>query len=94
MKSSATPDTSAEELLIRERIYDTESAPDFIHREYGQRFSRQTMRKWRCVGGGPMFFRGVGGRVFYRESALRNWIESKRSPEVGSTSELPPRRGF
>ncbi len=88
-QAHAVPAVTAQ--LAHERIYDTAGASKFIYDEYGERISRQTYRKWRCVGGGPAFFKGVGGRVFYREGTLRAWIEAKRSPEVGSTSELTER---
>ena len=37
----------------------------------------QTLRKWRCLGGGPPYIRlgrGLGARVAYRPADLNEWL--------------------
>jgi hypothetical protein len=36
-----------------------------------------TLAKWRSSGIGPRFLR-IGSKVFYEESALNSWLESRR----------------
>jgi hypothetical protein len=48
-------------------------------------YAEASLDRMRCVGGGPRFLKH-GPRVFYRPSALRDWIDSK-TRELGSTSE-------
>jgi hypothetical protein len=45
--------------------------------------AKQTLAKWRCLGGGPEFVR-VGSRIFYEQSALDAWLDTRRHT---STSE-------
>jgi hypothetical protein len=45
--------------------------------------AKQTLAKWRCLGGGPEFVR-VGSRIFYEQSALDAWLDARRH---SSTSE-------
>ena len=51
--------------------------------------AKQTLAKWRCLGGGPEFVR-VGSRIFYEHRALDAWLDARRRT---STSEVtsPPR---
>ena len=47
----------------------------------------QTLRRWRCVGGGPPYVRlgrGPGARVAYRLSDLNEWLNMRT---FASTSE-------
>jgi hypothetical protein len=44
-----------------------------------------TLAKYRTLGGGPSFVR-FGRRIFYRPSALAEWIAS-RTRELKNTSE-------
>jgi Helix-turn-helix domain len=42
----------------------------------------ETMTAWRCAGRGPRYVK-IGRRVFYRESALRDWLRvQERDPAV------------
>jgi hypothetical protein len=45
--------------------------------------AKQTLAKWRCLGGGPEFVR-VGARIMYDQSALDAWLDARRRT---STSE-------
>jgi hypothetical protein len=45
-----------------------------------------SLDRMRCVGGGPRFLKH-GPRVFYRPSALREWIVAK-TRELSTTSDL------
>lgn len=78
------------ETPTKERIFDPSGLVNFLTQEFNYRISEATLRKLRCVGGGPPFFK-QGARVAYRESSSRAWVASKSTPEVRSTSELPKR---
>ena len=69
---------------------DQAGAAAFLWAECGVKCSPMTLRKLRCVGGGPPFYK-VMSRVFYDRDGLRAWGFSRRSPVVNSTSELPSR---
>ena len=49
------------------------------------RRSVQTLARWRCEGQGPRFVR-VGGRIHYRVSDVRAWLDGRTAQ---STSERP-----
>lgn len=57
--------------------------PPVVAARYLGGIAKQTLAKWRCVGGGPEFVR-VGSRIFYEESALNTWLDARRR---SSTSE-------
>lgn len=69
------------------RRFDTNAASKFLLDEEGVKLAPGTLRKRRCVGGGPRFYKAAGA-VFYSESSLREFAATIRSPEVSSTSEL------
>ena len=74
-----------------EPLYDEIRASSYLQ-ELGAPIAPATLRKKRCVGGGPEFFKSFGGRVFYRRHALNEWAESQRSAALRSTSDLPNKR--
>ena len=41
-------------------------------------FSPTTLRKLRCIGGGPHFFK-KGGKILYRKEDLIVWVEESGS---------------
>jgi hypothetical protein len=49
----------------------------------------RTLAKLRSVGGGPAFVKFSERKVAYSRKALEDWVASKFSGEVRSTSELP-----
>ena len=51
--------------------------------------SPSTLRKLRCVGNGPTFAK-FGRQVVYREDWLREWVLSRMSLPMRSTSEATP----
>jgi hypothetical protein len=53
---------------------------------HGVRRTPATLRKLRCVGGGPRF-RRLNCRPYYTEADLIAWIETRLSAPLGSTSE-------
>jgi hypothetical protein len=83
--------TTTEPGARRSRVFDQISAARFLEEECGQKISPKTLQKRRCIGGGPPFYKGFGGRCYYTEDALCVWAESQRSPLVTSTSELAPK---
>jgi hypothetical protein len=68
-----------------EKLYDGEAAEAWL-RERGIARSSKTLRKLRCIGGGPRF-RRLGRRCYYTEDDLAEWIEAQLSPPAGSTAE-------
>lgn len=53
--------------------------------EQGYPTAEATLAKYRTLGGGPIFIR-YGRRIYYRPSALADWIAS-RARELRNTSE-------
>ena len=68
-----------------DRLYDTQAAAQWLT-EHGVRRSPKTMRKLRCVGGGPRF-RYLNGKPYYTEPDLVDWVERGLSEPFGNTSE-------
>jgi hypothetical protein len=68
-----------------ERLFDGAAAAEWLN-QHGVRRTRATLRKLRCIGGGPKF-RRLNGRAYYIECDLVGWIEARLSEPVGSTSE-------
>lgn len=73
------------------RFLDEKRAAAVLWDLCGVKIAPGTLKKLRCVGGGPQFFKGFGGRVFYEAGPLQTWGDAQRSPLVSSTSELPHR---
>ena len=55
--------------------------------ERGLPSSKPSLDSWRSRGDGPRFLK-IGKRIWYRESALREYLLSKTTDEVGNTSEM------
>jgi hypothetical protein len=69
-------------------LLDTVAAADWLDR-HGVRRSPATLRKLRCLGGGPRY-RKLNSRPYYTEPDLIAWVEERLSVPVGSTSEPNP----
>ena len=69
-------------------VMQQDATAEFLWTECGVKIAAATLRKLRCVGGGPPFFKGYGGRVFYEAGPLKIWGDAQRGPLVNSTSEL------
>jgi hypothetical protein len=68
-----------------EVLLDTPAASACLAR-HGVCRTEKTLRKLRCVGGGPKF-RRLNGKPYYIEPDLIEWVESRLTAPVGSTSE-------
>jgi hypothetical protein len=55
--------------------------------ERGFPYAVSTLNSWRCRGMGPRFVKNGPRRVGYSKKALLNWLGSRMSGEVASTSE-------
>lgn len=55
--------------------------------EYFGAYTTETLAKLACVGGGPPF-RKLGPYPIYSPEDLDEWVESRLTPTVHSTSEL------
>jgi hypothetical protein len=69
-----------------ERRIDTRQASDFLI-ERGYKIAPATLNKKRCVGGGPEF-ELFGRRPLYTERALLEWVQSRTTDSLRSTSDL------
>jgi len=68
-----------------QRVFDTNAAAAALA-ELGVPRSPKTLRKLRCIGGGPRF-RRLGAKPVYTMPDLVAWIESRLGPPVGSNIE-------
>lgn len=68
-----------------EPLLDTEAAAEWLTAN-GVRRTPATLRKLRCIGGGPRY-RRLNGKPYYTEPDLIGWIEARLSAPIGSTSE-------
>jgi hypothetical protein len=66
-------------------LLDTAAAADWLT-AHGVRRSPLTLRKLRCLGGGPAY-RLLNGKPYYTASDLADWIESRLSPPYRNTAE-------
>lgn len=55
--------------------------------DYCGAYTTETLAKLACVGGGPRF-RKLGPYPIYSPEDLDDWVESRLTPSVHSTSEL------
>jgi hypothetical protein len=63
-----------------------EQAAEYLQKRIGA-YTVETLAKLACVGGGPKF-RRFGRIPLYTPADLEEWIASRLSESVGSTSEL------
>jgi hypothetical protein len=68
-----------------DKLYDTEAAAQWLT-EHGVRRSPKTLRKLRCIGGGPVY-RYLNSKPLYAEPDLVAWVEERLSEPFDSTSE-------
>ena len=61
-------------------------AANYLQERYGA-YTTETLAKLACVGGGPRFQK-VGSFPLYRPEDLDDWVMSRMSKPVASTSEL------
>jgi hypothetical protein len=66
-------------------LLDTPTAAQWLT-AHGVRRSPLTLRKLRCLGGGPRY-RILNSRPFYTEDDLAAWVEERLSPPRHSSSE-------
>jgi hypothetical protein len=79
------PEAEAQKL---ERLLRRVLAAEYIQRKWGIPCSPKTLAKYAVVGGGPEF-RRASRWPLYPEDGLDTWAQSRLSPRVRSTSELP-----
>jgi hypothetical protein len=66
-------------------LLDTGAAAQWLT-VHGVRRTPATLRKLRCLGGGPAY-RLLNSKPYYIEADLVSWIESRLSEPVRSSSE-------
>jgi hypothetical protein len=66
--------------------FDTRQAAAFLTAS-GYATASATLNKLRCIGGGPAFEK-FGRRPLYSESSLLQWVQSRTSHPLRSTSEV------
>jgi hypothetical protein len=67
------------------RLFATPSVSEWLTQR-GVRRTPNTLRKLRCTGGGPTY-RKLNGKPYYTEDDLADWIWSRLSGPIRSTSE-------
>ena len=60
---------------------------EYMLNKHNVRHTTKTLAKLRCIGGGPRFQK-FGNSVFYTPPHLDEYVESRLSPVVNSTSEF------
>jgi hypothetical protein len=68
-----------------ETLLDTAAASEWLM-AHGVRRTPATLRKLRCIGGGPCY-RVLNGKPFYTGSDLIAWIEERLSPPRRNSAE-------
>ena len=68
-----------------EPLLDTEAAAGWLTAR-GVRRAPSTLRKLRCIGGGPRY-RVLNGKPYYIEPDLIAWIEERLSAPLRNSSE-------
>jgi hypothetical protein len=68
-----------------EPLLDTATAAQWLT-EHGIRRSPLTLRKLRCLGGGPIY-RRLNGKPYYTETDLVAWIGERLSAPLHNSSE-------
>jgi hypothetical protein len=76
------------ELLVTEldKRFDTREASAFLTAS-GYTTGPATLNKLRCVGGGPAFEK-FGRRPLYSEASLLEWVQSRTTRTLRSTSDI------
>jgi hypothetical protein len=67
-------------------LLDTSAAAQWLT-THGVRRSATTLRKLRCIGGGPMY-RLFNSKPYYTEGDLAAWVKARLTFPVGSTSQV------
>lgn len=68
-----------------DRFYNPADAAQLLA-DAGFTFSKTTLAKYRCLGGGPRFHK-FGSRVLYRQPDLMEWAESRLSDSMANTAD-------
>jgi hypothetical protein len=69
------------------RFLRRKAASDYLHETHGLDRAPGTLAKLAVIGGGPVF-RRVGRVPLYSTDDLDEWVASKLSPPMRSTSEI------
>jgi hypothetical protein len=69
-----------------EFLYDTNEASRRLREKHNVTRSPKTLRKLRCVGGGPVY-RLLNGKPVYTDPDLDTWVEEHLSPPLRNSSE-------
>lgn len=67
-------------------LLSTEEACRKLEENHNLKYRPSTLRKLRCVGGGPRY-RLLNRRPFYTESDLAAWVEEHLSEPRGHSSD-------
>jgi hypothetical protein len=76
----------ATETTAPRRMLRRTEAADYVQERWGYPLSPRTLAKLACVGGGPTF-RRASRFPLYERSDLDEWVRSKLSRAVRTTSE-------
>lgn len=74
-------------------LVSTDRVIEFLKTRHGVDYSRGYLNRLRSSGGGPTFHR-VGGRIYYAPHDLDDWVKSRSSGPMRSTSQAIPQPEF
>jgi hypothetical protein len=72
------------------KLLNPEAASAYLLEKHGVKRAPVTLRNLRVKGGGPKFQK-AGNEIFYQSDFLDDWVGSRLSKPVSSTSELSAR---
>ena len=57
----------------------------YLFKVDGIELSTYTLEKFASQGGGPLYHK-LGGRIYYYQTSIDTWVQSRTSPQYRSTS--------
>ncbi len=80
--------------MLTHRFLRRKAASDYLQETHGLERAPSTLAKLAVIGGGPIF-RRIGRVPLYLMDDLDEWVASKLSPPMGSTSDTAsPKAGM
>lgn len=75
------------------QAFKVDQAIIYLKFRYNTPYRKSYLAKRRSVGGGPIYFK-IGSTVFYDQIDLDNWILSRRTRKIESSSGLSAQVGL
>lgn len=78
---------------MTKNTYTPNQAIIYLNFRYNTPYHISYLAKCRSVGGGPVYYK-IGSSVFYDQIDLDNWILSRKTRKIGSSSGLSAQIGL